>query len=443
MISLFNFQAKMSDFINEVPNSEDARDVSSLSNISTKTEAGSAHRVEELDACDSFEFNNDLCDMCFGRFPAVIACEPCLMKLCDIHQKAHMLSKLTTNHELLSLDQLNLDQVTALDENQVYITHQRNCTVHLGEIANKYCIQCKTLCCVECESSANHYQHDIRAFKAIRTTLIQGLEKKVGIIQGKIGTLLEMKYEIQKWEKRINNTNEDYMSKLAKEYEECRNQIEKQFQEAKEYLSQVYSNSNHVLDTKKTKIDEKLRDLDRLGREYPLAVKSDDPYEFALKKKDFEEIINEIEGLQLSDIFIHPSSPEINDLPTIYPFLKSEKVPNQHFTKYHRGNFTTLHKYTIDKELNAIVFDLDLIWFKYQSCDFLFEPVEIYCTEYRKNIWQDLTVVRSEDSNSFLLMFVSPYQHKVHFVEGSMNLKYAVKGQGQWFDLEVRIQWQC
>jgi hypothetical protein len=32
------------------------------------------------------------------------------------------------------------------------------------------------------------------------------------------------------------------------------------------------SESNHVLDTKKTKIDEKLHDLDRLGREYPLAV---------------------------------------------------------------------------------------------------------------------------------------------------------------------------
>jgi hypothetical protein len=63
---------------------------------------------------DSEELNGELCDLCVQNTVASIACKQCLVKLCESHSKNHMQTKLTTNHELIPLDQIDSDTIVYL-----------------------------------------------------------------------------------------------------------------------------------------------------------------------------------------------------------------------------------------------------------------------------------------------------------------------------------------
>ena len=74
--------------------------------------------VENLKESDALEFNADRCDFCDDDSKASIACGVCLVKLCEFHQKSHLKTKSTKDHELIPLVQLDSDTFIALDETQ-------------------------------------------------------------------------------------------------------------------------------------------------------------------------------------------------------------------------------------------------------------------------------------------------------------------------------------
>jgi hypothetical protein len=120
------------------------------------------------------ELNRDFCDLCDLQNIANIACKQCLVKLCEHHQKNHIVTKTTKHHELVPLDEMDSDTVLALDSSHRFVKYGENCVEHKTLLADKYCQECEDLCCSDCCFASKHSDHRLKVvpLKELHPTMV-------------------------------------------------------------------------------------------------------------------------------------------------------------------------------------------------------------------------------------------------------------------------------
>eukprot|EP00117_Sycon_ciliatum_P040140 scpid85128/ scgid29548/ len=100
------------------------------------------------------------CDECMQETAAIATCGDCKLNFCDVHAKAHQLSRLYAGHYVV---ELFTDQ-----QQQAHIDDDRNgrggelahrCAVHNRHSIVQYCRSCSELLCSICVTDSKHKQH--------------------------------------------------------------------------------------------------------------------------------------------------------------------------------------------------------------------------------------------------------------------------------------------
>jgi hypothetical protein len=154
------------------------------------------------------ELNRDFCD----DSTAVIACKQCLVKLCEHHQKNHIVTKTTMHHELVLLDKNDSDTILAVDSTHRFVKYGENCELHKSHIADKY------------------YQ----TVKDIQPAMMKEFkEQLIPQTTVKLEKLQEMSNKIDEWTNTLDKQHEGELKSLDEEAEENKRQIDIQLQERK------------------------------------------------------------------------------------------------------------------------------------------------------------------------------------------------------------------
>ena len=83
------------------------------------------------------------CDNCVPGDPAAVRYVICCQFLCDICKQAHQRSKTTTDHKLMTLEELKSRGPAAQSK-------PSTCRIHDGEPLKMYCESCEETICRDC-----------------------------------------------------------------------------------------------------------------------------------------------------------------------------------------------------------------------------------------------------------------------------------------------------
>lgn len=368
------------------------------------------------------------CDLCVNESEAIIACNQCLLKLCEHHRNSHLITKTTAHHQLFPLHELF--KAIALDKE---VKFESNCERHHNQIANLFCTRCKTLCCIDCESSSIHSDHVLKPFDSIRSNLILKFEQEqIPETKMKLDSLLTVLNEIEVWEMELIHYNQTFITKLVTEHEGRKREMEKQYQKSIEFFDLMFKNNNSIIEKKRLMIETRINDVNVVLREYPKLKASQNPTEFI---KTHTKYMNYVQNAVIDDVYLDTFDKQI---PAVYPFLKPiESDKNvQYFTEYETF-IEPLKKFKVIKESNLIEFDLKTLWFKIDPKELYIEPIPVF-DQVGKIVSVGLVV--EEDINVIRVKPKPIGDVAVRLVKGSVLLRYSIKGKG--YKIDLPITWQ-
>jgi hypothetical protein len=356
------------------------------------------------DDCDEYE---DFCDLCAANTPSVIACQDCLLRLCEAHQTAHTISRLTIDHILVPTDTLDLDSIITIEENRRFVRFGKNCKTHNQFILNKFCKECFVLVCAECSFSAIHDGHRIQLFQDVRRSLKESFElEKLSVVANKIKELIEIKDDITKWEQEMELTHKDATELLTTEYTDRKEDMESQFKKGMTFLDNIYNDTKDLLKTKRILIETRLEETNEVAEGYKRVANCPDPYEFPTKIKSYIDVIDQLHSNR-TDIITSVSFDQPQNLyDLITPKGKTEKV--QYFTEYSHfvdGIYPFMKFEIIGSSIrvkNPII-DAGGLEHRLDVTKMVFDPVLNLCHSSHYQYQSLISVTESEDKKSFLL----------------------------------------
>ena len=83
------------------------------------------------------------CDDCISDDPAIMRCITCCLHLCEICSQGHIRRKSTSNHKLVTLEELQFSGPPNLPKSDL-------CYLHDGEEVRLFCKTCQKTICREC-----------------------------------------------------------------------------------------------------------------------------------------------------------------------------------------------------------------------------------------------------------------------------------------------------
>jgi hypothetical protein len=313
--------------------------------------------------CSDYEYLDYLCDLCDSKTAAEIACKNCLVKMCDLHHKSHLATKMTKNHELVSLDELDSDIVIALDNSHLSEKHGKMCELHKLYLADKYCVECSEVCCAECAYVPKHSEHKskIGLIKDHQPEIVQ--EFKIKLLpetNAKLETLIKMDAQIDVWSRNLDETHKEEMDHLAKE----RKAMELQYDKQKLFLESTYENTKKSIIEKKETVEARIKLTEGTVEDIKSSLINSDVYDLPLKKSGYIKAIKEIADPSMVDI----TTTSTVGFPVQYPMLKKKERSKdvQYFTEYE--NVTVANPFrSVDIDLATQIITLK---FEFEQSDF-------------------------------------------------------------------------
>jgi hypothetical protein len=312
---------------------------------------------------DSNSPEREFCDLCISPTPSVIACEECLVRLCQSHKTCHLIDRSTyshkllateslevdsktkldekrrftkvaqscQDHELVSLDELDSDIVIALDNSHLSEKHGKMCELHKLYLADKYCVECSEVCCAECAYVPKHSEHKskIGLLKDHQPEIVQ--EFKIKLLPettAKLETLIKMSAQIDVWSRNLDKTHKKEMDHLAKVHKA----MELQYNRQKLFLESTYENTKKSIIEKKETVEARIKLSEGTVEEIKSSLINSDVYDLPLKKSGYIKAIEEIADPSMADI----TTSSTVGFPIQYPMLKKkERSKDVHyFTEY-------------------------------------------------------------------------------------------------------------
>jgi hypothetical protein len=277
----------------------------------------------------------ELCDLCEPETPAFIACTECVAKLCEYHQKAHMLTKQTKNHVLVPIElfSIKLQQLTPsnLSQTNANLEYGKTCILHHNFPENKYCETCSELCCAECAYIPKHSEHKskIGTIEDIHVELVKYFTETIlPETNKKLETLLVMNSAIETWNRTLDDHHNEAMMNLENE----REMIEVQYKKQKMFLNSAYSNSKNGITLKKDEVAGNIKEIRQVIYRVESSLVNEDIFDLPMKKTEFINSLSKIEHPTITKIITKP----LIQSPIQYAVLKKKRKHNeiQYFTEF-------------------------------------------------------------------------------------------------------------
>jgi hypothetical protein len=246
-----------------------------------------------------------------------------------------MQTKLTTNHELIPLDQIDSDTVFAVDASHLFTKYSQPCNLH-NLIADKFCEECLELCCSDCTYIPKHTNHKmkINLLKELQPAMInQFKEKFIPQTKIRLNKLREIESQIEEKVKQVQVDHINDLNSLDADRIDQREQIEIQFNERKEYLELAFSNTTNGLKENQSKVKTSIKIAEETIESVEQSLISENVYDLPLKKAQFIKASEEIAEPSLDEIYHVPA-----EVGPAYPVTrKKRKLEDvQYFPEYER-----------------------------------------------------------------------------------------------------------
>lgn len=197
----------------------------------------------------------DVCDLKSKKSPAKFRCVDCEDFLCDDCGNVHSSTRLTFDHQVLSLDEL----ARGSHDDAIRENRKMHCLIHEKEVLDFYCKSCNCLVCRECRLN-DHFDHgsipvaDVQELKRDKVTdVIQRLEIKIkALFDGDVeaeNVIRELDHSEQTAIYEVENTSELLKERIENEKNELIETVKQHVANEKARCTQQKSdiNTRHAL----------------------------------------------------------------------------------------------------------------------------------------------------------------------------------------------------
>ena len=177
-------------------------------------------------AADGNLIPTPLCDLCAEDRPAETRCLNCPANLCDVHDKAHALSRVSCHHRTIQVNEEHKETTagtlsSAPASSSAAATGgppSKKCLLHPSEDLDRYCVTCKELLCNACISlTASTHSHNVLtlevAAKNRRHSLQQIVTDSLSETEGKLTQSLR---KVQDSISHLNDSTKDVSEEVEK-----------------------------------------------------------------------------------------------------------------------------------------------------------------------------------------------------------------------------------
>ncbi|KAJ8304152.1 hypothetical protein KUTeg_017735 [Tegillarca granosa] len=149
-------------------------------------------------------------------------CLTCSVHICEICKRAHIKSKLSSNHNVVETMATISDPIMICKEQETEM-----CNVHSNEKIQMFCTACKIFVCHDCIVDGLHRNHNflkidnvLRSKQSELTTIISKLEKK-------LANIVDARETLKENQKKYKDENDKLFATVRNHNQQLKNEIDK------------------------------------------------------------------------------------------------------------------------------------------------------------------------------------------------------------------------